>query len=109
MLEESVTTLICTQVASTERGLPADELGELASDAFGAERVHVRTALPDALELAVTLADQAGPGAGILVAGSVVLAGEARTLLVRQAAREAADLGEADGYDPDHLADEDEA
>ena len=109
VLEESVTTLICTQVASTERGLPADELGELASDAFGAERVHVRTALPDALELAVTLADQAGPGAGILVAGSVVLAGEARTLLVRQAAREAADLGEADGYDPDHLADEDEA
>ena len=43
----------------------------------------LRAALPDALELAVTLADDAGPGAGILVVGSVILAGEARTLLVR--------------------------
>ena len=39
--------------------------------------------LPDALELAVTLVDEAGAGAGILVAGSVILAGEARALLVR--------------------------
>ncbi len=112
VLEEGVTTLVCTQVAGSDRGLPAEELGEIASDVFGAERVHVRAGLPDALELAVTLADQAGPGAGILVAGSVVLAGEARTLLVRQAAAERAVddvFGEADGYDPDHLEDEDDA
>nr|WP_246227205.1 folylpolyglutamate synthase/dihydrofolate synthase family protein [Propioniciclava coleopterorum] len=110
VLEDGVTTIVCTQVASTDRGLPAEELGEVASDVFGAERVHVRDSLPDALELAVTLADQAGAGAGILVAGSVVLAGEARTLLVRQAADRDSDdvLGEADGYDPDHLQDEDD-
>ena len=83
LLAEEVTTIICTRVASTDRGLPADELGELAEEAFGAERAHVRESLPDALELAVTLADEAGAGAGILVAGSVILAGEARALLVR--------------------------
>ena len=83
LLAEEVTTIICTRVASTDRGLPADELGELAEEAFGAERVHVRESLPDALELAVTLVDEAGAGAGILVAGSVILAGEARALLVR--------------------------
>ena len=83
LLAEEVTTIICTRVASTDRGLPADELGELAEEVFGAERVHVRESLPDALELAVTLADEAGAGAGILVAGSVILAGEARALLVR--------------------------
>ena len=60
LLAEEVTTIICTRVASTDRGLPADELGELAEEAFGAERVHVRESLPDALELAVTLADEAG-------------------------------------------------
>ena len=45
--------------------------------------MHVRASLPDAIEAAVTLADEAGAGAGILVAGSVILAGEARALLVR--------------------------
>ncbi len=84
LVAEEATTLIATQVASTDRGLPADELGELAAEAFGAERVHVRASLPDAIELAVTLADDAGTGAGILVAGSVILAGEARGLLVRE-------------------------
>ena len=82
ILEESVATIVCTQVASTDRGMPADELGELAADIFGPDRVEVRALLPDALETAVTLADGAGLGAGILVVGSVILAGEARTLLV---------------------------
>ena len=81
-MEESVATIVCTQVASTDRGMPADELGELAADIFGPDRVEVRALLPDALETAVTLADGAGLGAGILVVGSVILAGEARTLLV---------------------------
>ena len=83
VIAEEATTIICTQVASTDRGLPADELGELAEEAVGADRVHVRASLPDAIELAVTLADEAGAGAGILIAGSVILAGEARGLLVR--------------------------
>ena len=82
LLAEEVTTIICTRVASTDRGLPADELGEVAAEHFSDDNVHVRASLPDALELAVTLADEAGTGAGVLVAGSVILAGEARTLLV---------------------------
>ncbi|HHU38657.1 MAG TPA: dihydrofolate synthase [Propionibacterium sp.] len=84
VIAEEATTIVCTQVASTDRGLPADELGELAEEAFGADRVHVRASLPDAIEAAVTLADEAGAGAGILIAGSVILAGEARALLVRE-------------------------
>ncbi|MBK8462475.1 MAG: dihydrofolate synthase [Nigerium sp.] len=87
LLADDVATFVCTQVASTDRGLPAEELGELAAEAVGDDRVHVRAALPDALELAVRLADDAGPGAGVLIAGSVILAGEARTLLVRQRAQ----------------------
>lgn len=88
LLAEEVTTIVCTQVASTSRGLPAAELAELATDVFGAERVELEPKLPDALERAVALADAAGPSAGVLIVGSVVLAGEARALLVRDAAAE---------------------
>ncbi|MDO5534511.1 MAG: folylpolyglutamate synthase/dihydrofolate synthase family protein [Propionibacteriaceae bacterium] len=83
VLAEEATTFVCTQVASTDRGLPADELAEIVREHASDDNVHVRASLPDALELAVALADEAGAGAGILVAGSVILAGEARTLLVR--------------------------
>ncbi len=92
VVAQEATTIVCTQVASTDRGLPAEELGELAEGVFGADRVHVRAALPDALDLAVTLADEAGVGAGILVAGSVILAGEARALLVRSTTDDEEDL-----------------
>lgn len=81
LLEESVATLVCTQVASTDRGLPASELAERARDRFGADRVEEVPGLADALDAAVALADAAGPTAGILIAGSVVLAGEMRALL----------------------------
>jgi len=51
---------------------------------FGADRVVVEPRLDDAIEAAVQLAeegeDQLG-GAGVLVTGSVVTAGDARTLL----------------------------
>ena len=85
LLEESVSTIVCTQVSSTTRGVPASELAERARDLFGDGRVEVAEALPEALELAVGLADAAGPGAGVLVVGSVVLAGEARGLLATRA------------------------
>jgi dihydrofolate synthase/folylpolyglutamate synthase len=39
--------------------------------------------MTEAIETAVRLADEAGPGAGVLIAGSVYAAGEARALLVR--------------------------
>jgi len=70
--------------------MPADELGELARDFFGEDRVRVEARLDNALELAVSLADAADedsseagrPGsAAVLVTGSVVTAGDAQLLL----------------------------
>jgi dihydrofolate synthase/folylpolyglutamate synthase len=82
---EVMQQVVVTQVASTSRGMPADQLGELAAGVFGAERVTVAPRLDDAIETAVNLAeaDDMG-GSGVLVTGSVVLVGEARTLLVKQ-------------------------
>jgi dihydrofolate synthase/folylpolyglutamate synthase len=81
--EEVMNQVVVTQVASTSRGLPAPELGELAAQIFGPERVHVAPRLDDAIELAIGLAETDGVGApGVLVTGSVVAVGEARTLLV---------------------------
>jgi dihydrofolate synthase/folylpolyglutamate synthase len=81
--EELMNHLVVTQVSSTTRGLPADELGELAAGIFGAERVTVAPRLDDAIERAISLAEGDGAGApGVLITGSVVAVGEARTLLV---------------------------
>ncbi|MEL4505965.1 folylpolyglutamate synthase/dihydrofolate synthase family protein [Luteococcus sp. H138] len=78
---EQMTTLICTRVASTDRGLGADELAERAAGILGEQRVRTAPDVATALELATMLADEE-PGAGVLVAGSVILAGEARAILV---------------------------
>jgi dihydrofolate synthase/folylpolyglutamate synthase len=83
-LEELCAELVVTQ-NSSPRALPADQLGALAVDVFGADRVSVHPRLFDALESAMELAE-AGPddalgGSGVLVTGSVITAGEARTLL----------------------------
>ncbi|MFV0405810.1 MAG: bifunctional folylpolyglutamate synthase/dihydrofolate synthase [Propioniciclava sp.] len=83
LLESRTAVIVCTQVAGTSRGMPAEELAALARDRFGDDRVHLQASLVEALDTAVMLADGAGPGAGILVAGSAILAGEARALLVR--------------------------
>jgi dihydrofolate synthase / folylpolyglutamate synthase len=83
-LEEVCAELVVTQTSST-RAIPADELGALAVDVFGADRVSVHPLLPEAIESAIELAE-AGPddalgGSGVLVTGSVITAGEARALL----------------------------
>lgn len=74
---------------STERAMPAEELAAIAREVFGEDRVSVEPRLPDALDAAMTLAeageafgDPLGAGA-VLVTGSVVTAGQARTLLKR--------------------------
>jgi dihydrofolate synthase/folylpolyglutamate synthase len=63
--------------------MPAHDLAAVAVDIFGPDRVAVATRLDEALETAVTAAGADGDpaGAGVLVVGSVVLAGAARTLL----------------------------
>ncbi|MGC4084710.1 MAG: cyanophycin synthetase [Vicinamibacterales bacterium] len=82
---EAMTTVVCTSIASTSRALPASELGERAAEIFGAERVRVAPTMAEAIDEAVRLADESGPGAGVLIAGSVYAAGEARALLVHGA------------------------
>jgi dihydrofolate synthase/folylpolyglutamate synthase len=86
IFEPVMAEIVCTQ-NSTPRAMPAAELGEIAEDIFGAERVTVLSRLDDALERAVLMADAAegfddaiGSG-GVLVTGSVITVGEARTLL----------------------------
>ncbi len=83
--EPALTHVVVTQVASSSRGMPAEELGELAAEIFGAERVTVAPSLDNAIEAAVGLAEVEGVGTpGVLVSGSVVLVGEARSLLVSE-------------------------
>lgn len=67
------------------RALPAADLGEIASGILGEDRVVVRAGLSEAIESAVALADESGPSAGVLLLGSVALAGHARALLVAKA------------------------
>jgi dihydrofolate synthase/folylpolyglutamate synthase len=84
--EPIMETVVCTR-NSFERSMPAEELGELAMEIFGEDRVLVRPKLVDALDDAIRLAEEnalaMGTG-GVLVTGSVITAGEARTLLVRR-------------------------
>ncbi|MBL3666980.1 bifunctional folylpolyglutamate synthase/dihydrofolate synthase [Streptomyces sp. M2CJ-2] len=70
---------------SSHRAMDADELAGIAVEVFGEDRVQVEPRLPDALEAAITLAEEEGEftGAGVLVTGSVITVGEARLLLGR--------------------------
>jgi len=84
LLEPIVDEVVVTQNSSL-RALVADDLAALAVPIFGERRVIVEQRLDDALETAVRLAEQTDDGSisgsGVLVTGSVVTAGEARTLL----------------------------
>ncbi|WP_415107925.1 bifunctional folylpolyglutamate synthase/dihydrofolate synthase [Micropruina sp.] len=84
---EEMTTIVCTTASGTSRALSAEALGELAAGIVGADRVRVAPTMVDAIEAAVALADDAGQGAGVLIAGSVIAAGEARALLRREEER----------------------
>ena len=76
--------VVVTRAQGTPRALPAEELARAAEDFWPAGKVHQAPAMPDALELATLLADAAGPGTGVLVAGSLIAAGQARDLLVAE-------------------------
>ncbi len=66
---------------SSPRSMSPRELGALATEIFGEDRVTVVQDLPDALEQAVTIAETDGLGGGVLVTGSVITAADARMLL----------------------------
>ncbi|MFB4301671.1 bifunctional folylpolyglutamate synthase/dihydrofolate synthase [Actinomadura sp. NTSP31] len=81
-LEPVLAELVVTRNSSA-RSLPPEELAEIAQGIFGPERVHVAYRLDDAIDIAIGLAEETGEyqGAGVLITGSVVTAGDARTLL----------------------------
>ncbi len=85
VLEASTAHIVCTQ-NSSDRSLPATELADIARDIYGDDRVSVEPRLDDALVRGIGLAealegfeDAIGSG-GVIVTGSVVTVGEARTL-----------------------------
>ncbi len=86
VFEPVLAHIVCTQ-NSTSRSMPAAELAEVALGIFGRDRVSVAPDLPDAIDQAAALAEAGGVfgeaiGSGaVLVTGSVVTVGEARSLL----------------------------
>ncbi len=83
------------QVVVTHNGSPramtVEDLAMRAEEHFGPDRVIVAHTLPDAIETATALAEEGGgddgySGSGIVITGSVVTAGAARTLFGRDPA-----------------------
>lgn len=67
--------------SASPRAMPVRRLAELAAEVFGSHRVTAVASLPDAVEVAAGLADEAGPGAGVVATGSVTTAADVRMLL----------------------------
>ena len=82
ILDPAVSSIVVTENTSPRR-MPVGQLREIAEEVFGPERVTVEERLDDALDTAMGIADSESEygGSGVLVTGSVVTAGEARTLL----------------------------
>jgi dihydrofolate synthase/folylpolyglutamate synthase len=80
---ESVLNVVVLTEPSSPRAMAAESLMVLAIEAFGEDRVFVEPSLAEALDRAVTLAEEGGElgGTGVLVTGSVVLVGDAKRLL----------------------------
>ena len=69
---------------SSPRSMPVTELAELATDIFGEEKVHVAARMDDAIALAVELVEAETydiAGTGVIITGSVVSAGDGRSLV----------------------------
>jgi folylpolyglutamate synthase/dihydrofolate synthase len=98
-LEPLAAELVVTSNSSPRSADPG-KLAELAGAVFGPDRTRVAARLDDAIELGVTLADEADTasaddgglpgGALLLITGSVITAGDARLLLTRAAPGEPA-------------------
>jgi dihydrofolate synthase/folylpolyglutamate synthase len=84
-LEPVLDEIVLTRTSS-RRATDPDDLAAIARDVFDDERVHVEPSLPDAIDLAVTLAESAAgggmpSGTGVLATGSVTMAADVRVLL----------------------------
>jgi dihydrofolate synthase / folylpolyglutamate synthase len=108
---EPVAAAVVVTANSSARSMAPALLADLAKDVFGPDRVHTADRLDEAIEIAVSLADEstaglsgpltgpltgltsdaAGPGGAtggtaVLITGSVVTAGDARLLLTGEGA-----------------------
>nr|WP_051161204.1 folylpolyglutamate synthase/dihydrofolate synthase family protein [Nocardia transvalensis] len=83
---EPVLDEVVVTTNGSPRALAADDLANLAVQRFGDERVVTAATLTDAVETAIAIAEETADsgepvsGAGIVVTGSVVTAGAARSL-----------------------------
>ncbi|WP_328617853.1 bifunctional folylpolyglutamate synthase/dihydrofolate synthase [Amycolatopsis sp. NBC_00355] len=90
-LEPVLSDVVVTR-NSSPRSMPLEELNDLAISIFGEDRVVAETDLQTAVETAIALVEssddpeEALAGGGVLVTGSVVTAGEARTLFGKEPA-----------------------
>ncbi|WP_290055239.1 bifunctional tetrahydrofolate synthase/dihydrofolate synthase [Amycolatopsis solani] len=90
-LEPVVSDIVVTR-NSSPRSMPLDELNQLAISVFGEDRVVAETDLETAIETAIALVEAGDDpeeplaGGGVLVTGSVVTAGETRTLFGKEPA-----------------------
>lgn len=83
VLEPYLAEVVVTQ-APSGRGMPVDDLAEIARDVFGEDRVHVAERLDEAVDLAADRAERdVERGAAVLVTGSILLVAQARILLGR--------------------------
>lgn len=85
-LEPAVHEVVVT-MNSSPRSMDPDELAALAVEVFGRDRVSVEPQLAAAIDQGVELAEEAGDsGVGVIVTGSVVTAGEARSIFGKEPA-----------------------
>lgn len=83
---ESVFDAIVLTHNGSPRAMDPEQLADVAITIFGEDRVQVRGFLPDAVETAIELAEEnldeaeGMSGTGVVITGSVVTAGAARTL-----------------------------
>jgi dihydrofolate synthase/folylpolyglutamate synthase len=82
-LEPVLDEVVVTRSRSP-RAIDPDELGEIAVDVFGEDRVHVAARLDDAIDIAFGRVEEGGlVGGGVLATGSITLAADIRRLLLR--------------------------
>jgi dihydrofolate synthase/folylpolyglutamate synthase len=85
-LEPAVHEVVVT-MNSSPRAMDPDALAALAVEGFGRDRVSVEPQLAAAIDQGVELAEEAGDsGVGVIVTGSVVTAGEARSIFGKEPA-----------------------
>ena len=86
VLEPLLSHVVVTENSWRERVMPAKDLEAIAVQVFGRDRVTCEPNLPDAIQTAVNMVDAedelgVGYGHGVLICGSFVTAGDARTML----------------------------